>query len=692
MQARLFIITLFCLILLDKPYPSLQSQTIDAPSFPVHSVQFYTNQAEVTRQSEVSLQPGINRIEIDNLTSQMLDDTIRVSIPRASNSTMKIQTIEVESDYIQIYKTEEAKSSELMLSQAESKLRNLSDQFASLQEEERSLKSIQVGRIPDTKSKSKDSIGEVSPNNWISTLNFIQTSLEKNHDQMLGLLDQIDKAREELSIAIFISEKYKSGKSISKKKITVEIYSKDKSKETISLSYRMFGASWYPVYSARVFGEGSRSNVHFNAYALIQNESGEDWNNAKVSFSAANPSESAQLPSLKIWKIESRIVDSTKSNDSFFSSKSKRLMENSVSPAPAMEAMDREEAMPIASKNESPKSASIGKKDMERQRSISQQANQSQGYYNTNIAQIPDARANKKTSETQKVLNNFQQNIVQRDNALRSKDYDNALHYSERILENINSLEPKFKKYFTEELIATERAKRQSLEMQEKRQLISRLIPPKTGSFDFNYSSQSLENIPSDGAFRKIFLYEKDWKVDLNYEASPITQKTTFLAGNVKFENKIPLLSGPVTIFYENDYIGESVINDVSIDEPFTLQLGAIEDVQIKRTEDKFREKSGLLSKSFVNSNTITIQIKNRKKNKISIDVFDRIPISTDERVQITDIKISSNPDETYKSYGMYKFKLNLDPGTEQKITIQYKMIHPENIQPVFNLSGSPQW
>ena len=169
-------------------------------------------------------------------------------------------------------------------------------------------------------------------------------------------------------------------------------------------------------------------------------------------------------------------------------------------------------------------------------------------------------------------------------------------------------------------------------------------------------------------------------------------RSAAFLTGRVKYTDPVSLLSGPISVFHEQDYVGDSVLTEVSNAEPFTVHLGANEDIQINRSAERFRETAGLLSKSYVYKNKITIKVHNRKREAVTVDVFDRVPVSADERVRISDLQMQPTPAAQKSEAGLLRFRLNLRAGAEQTITIQYNLSHPEGILPQFNESDSPRW
>lgn len=662
-------ISISLLVFLGFNYPV---ETVPLQDFPIQSVQVYSNQAEVTRLRTVSLSEGTNRFEIADLPGSIIDDSVRVLLNKSNSlEKVKILTIEVESYYDESFKTEEAKEAELLLKNAESKLRILSDEYTTLKEEETTLKNIQVGKIPDS-DEAKISSPVIDTKRWVGTLDFIFNSLDTNNSKMNTLLEEIDRARQELHLAAFLSDRLKSGKSTHKKSIFLELESNIDAKRTVSISYRVPNASWFPAYTAKVTGDGNKAKVQFISYALLNNETGEDWKNVSLLFSAANPQASAVLPNLKQWKIESRLVEDEEESIG---------MDDYPSPAPIAK---KESSLRAKYKALKP-SPSV---------EVSNQASKSMDYFANNKAMIADKRASQMSDSTESNIQSFQSNISRRDESIRNKNYESAIQYSDLTIQNIASIDPKYRKYFIDEKSNSERIKRQSLEMQENQKLMRNLVSPLESSRGFNYSYPSLskETIYSDGAFRKIFLQEKSLEAELFYEGNPLLQKTAFLTGKVSYNEDQPMLAGPVSIFHDRDYVGDSVLGNVAKKQKFLLHLGANEDISLERKSDQFREKSGILSTNYHYKNTITILTKNKKNRNIAITLFDRIPFTSDSKVTISKPKTSKEPSKYNSDYGLLEFQLQLAPNAEETITIEYDLSHSEDVITEYKEMGSPEW
>ncbi len=76
----------------------------------------------------------------------------------------------------------------------------------------------------------------------------------------------------------------------------------------------------------------------------------------------------------------------------------------------------------------------------------------------------------------------------------------------------------------------------------------------------------------------------------------------------------------------------------------------------------------------------------------MTIEVFDRLPVSTDERIDISSPQMQPSPAEHNQKRGLLRFRLNLRAGEEQEIKIRYELSHPEGVLPRFRQTGGAPW
>src|SRR5438876_9693737 len=73
----------------------------------------------------------------------------------------------------------------------------------------------------------------------------------------------------------------------------------------LELSYLVMGASWHPQYDVRVqmAGEQGEGEVELTYVGVVQQSTGERWEDVGLSLSTARPSLAAVLPELDPWYI-----------------------------------------------------------------------------------------------------------------------------------------------------------------------------------------------------------------------------------------------------------------------------------------------------------------------------------------------------------------------------------------------------
>ncbi len=91
----------------------------------------------------------------------------------------------------------------------------------------------------------------------------------------------------------------RSGGGKTEKQVLVAVKASSPAKATLSLGYNMNGASWQPLYDARVNTQTGAIELAY--YGNVRQQTGENWDNVKLSLSTARPSVGARMPELEPW-------------------------------------------------------------------------------------------------------------------------------------------------------------------------------------------------------------------------------------------------------------------------------------------------------------------------------------------------------------------------------------------------------
>jgi hypothetical protein len=621
----------------------------------ITAVMLAGGQAIVTRSGKVQIPPGRTTLIFPRLPQTLVDSSLRFGI----SGEDKILEIKVEQVTTTEISDDEARKADDDLRAAQARLKELTEEYRTLQEMETFTRGINV----DASEKKWDEKNDrLSPGQWKKTIDFMEHTITSLNEEQRALKRRIEAAQEDVQVALVIAERLLSRRTLTTKQARVLVQSAGRSSDFV-LSYRTPGANWYPSYSVRV-GKKEGEDVKLSAFALVQNRTGEEWNNVRLQLSASNPEDIISLPELREWRIRTAmVVEQTADN--------RRLdLQSNINPAPAPQriAQDR---MREAEEDDAPASEAQAQKPSGLGRTVTNSR--------TTLQEAQRITSGKQDASLLGILN-------QRDEAFKSGDYESASRYSEQFIDQIGKLRPENKKLFSNE-------EQNSLDIQEKSRSAlqnrpANLIAPRPLRGGAVYETRYEESIPSDGILRKVSLFDAAFGADKVYEAAPLRAPFGYLTGRVKYRSDKPLLPGPAQVFYGDDFTGEAVLPETGNNQDIALSLGSTEDIKITRTENRFRETSGLLSTDIVYRIEIQIKIKNSKREPVTMDVYDRVPISEDERVKIEDVTLTPVP-ILKTSEGLLRFRVQIQASSEQVVTLKYVVRHSSKLTPSAAESGT---
>ncbi|WP_353150501.1 DUF4139 domain-containing protein [Chryseobacterium sp.] len=175
------------------------------------------------------------------------------------------------------------------------------------------------------------------------------------------------------------------------------------------------------------------------------------------------------------------------------------------------------------------------------------------------------------------------------------------------------------------------------------------------------------------------FIQLKQIKVpaDYKYYTVPKQGAHVYLMADIKDFSKYNLIPGAANIIFENMYIGETRINPDQIDDKLSITLGDDKRISVRKEiiNDKASEK--LFSSYQEKTYTYDLIIRNNKKETITIDIKDQIPLSKDESVKIELIQ-SDNADFD-KEKGFLTWNAKISPSETKKIRVSYKVRYPKD-------------
>ncbi|MDY6933945.1 MAG: mucoidy inhibitor MuiA family protein [Spirochaetota bacterium] len=198
----------------------------------------------------------------------------------------------------------------------------------------------------------------------------------------------------------------------------------------------------------------------------------------------------------------------------------------------------------------------------------------------------------------------------------------------------------------------------------------------KTSGLNVTFACGASQNIPTDGTARKVFITMERFPVEYEYIVMPAIQEAAYLRIIMENTCDYPLLSGPVKVFRDFDYTGDSQIKTIVPGEKLKLYMGTDDCIRVKRElVNQLKGKKGLTGKDTSIEFTYKITIESFKDEKETIKLFERIPVSKNKEIEVKVTKGNDfqEPDE----WGIIKKEFDIKPGEKMEFIYSFTVRHP---------------
>jgi hypothetical protein len=163
---------------------------------------------------------------------------------------------------------------------------------------------------------------------------------------------------------------------------------------------------------------------------------------------------------------------------------------------------------------------------------------------------------------------------------------------------------------------------------------------------------------------------------EYEYYCVPKVNKDAFLLANISDWEQYNLLEGEANIFFENTFIGKTILDVRYVSDTLNLSLGRDKNISIQREKTKEYTTQKFLGSKSETTRDWKITVKNNKRQSISMSLFDQIPVSTTQEIEVIPEQLSGG--ELDKETGEVKWKFTLPSTQKNEIELKYKVKYPK--------------
>lgn len=194
---------------------------------------------------------------------------------------------------------------------------------------------------------------------------------------------------------------------------------------------------------------------------------------------------------------------------------------------------------------------------------------------------------------------------------------------------------------------------------------------------DISFKLPFAVRLNSDNQSMVTEVKREDLPVTYKYFSVPKAECTSFLKAQITGWEDVNLLSGEANLYLEGTFLGKTNINPDQIDDTLALYMGKDRRVVVHRTKAKEKSGKNFFGNKITQSVVWEIEVRNNKKEAISIELQDQIPVSKSDNLEVIkdDLGGATLNDET----GLLTWDLNIPAGETVKIRFGFTLKYPKN-------------
>ena len=583
----------------------------------IGEVTVFLKSALITRNGQIQIPSGHSKILIKKLSPFIDAKSVQVS----GEGNFTILSVNHRVNYLE----------ELDRSEKIDSLTNLIDEIESKVNKEQARKTVLKEKL-SLLSVNKDLSSQttsITVSQLREAIEYYEKEITAIETEKLKIAQRLQKLEEEEEKLNNQLEELSLSRDEPIGEIEVRIKADRSTRGEFTISYLVSEAGWYPNYNIRV--KDVSSPIALDYKADVYQNTGVDWNNVQLRFSNADPNVSGVAPELQTWFLNYP-------RNSYFSNISyDDLKEGSVTGV-----VVDEQGNPVPGVNVLVKGSTIGTvTDINGRYSLTLPANARQLVFSFIGL------------STKEVAINSSSINVQMDSEVQ------------QLSEVVISYSSKKRDKFEGRVRGVSSIKSQSL----KTQVVENPV-----SVDFLVEVPY--SLPSSGEKLSVDLVQYEINAEYKYYSVPKLNKDAFLIASVIDWNQYNLLAGEANLYFEDAYVGRTVLDTKTLTDTLDISLGRDKNVVVNREKINDYSRKRTIGSNKVDTRGFKIKINNRKSSPVSLTILDQLPVSAISDITVKPIELSGAQLEDES--GKLTWKIMLDSKKSREIDLKYEVKYPK--------------
>lgn len=468
-------------------------------------------------------------------------------------------------------------------------------------------------------------------------MDFYETELSRIKEEEIRIRKSIIQKREEQNQLVKQLKEQNDRKVLPTGEIEIRVRADNAVQGKFSVTYLVSNAGWFPKYDIRVKNITSPLELTYKA-EVFQN-TGVEWKNVKLRFSNGVPNQSGLVPEIQPWLLNYArytVFDKSSLNINSTGAVKGRVLDENGEVVPGVNVVVKGTTIGTVTDVSGSYSLTLPSPNATLVFSFI-------GYSSQEIAVTkPDINVR------------LQADVAQLSEVVVT-GYSSALAGSTPgvRIRGVSSL--------------------RNNDQYESKALVTTFIENQT---TVEIEVKEAYSIKSDG--EKLIVDLKQYAIPAEYEyyAVPKIDKDAFLMARIVQWDQYNLLEGEANLYFEDAYIGRSILNAKALTDTLSISLGRDKNIVIARTKaDQFSRRRDIGSNQ-TETRGFKIVVKNKKSQIIRLTLFDQLPVAVNSDISVNPLELTGALLDA--KTGKLTWQNTLEPQQQKELVLQYEVKYPK--------------
>jgi uncharacterized protein (TIGR02231 family) len=265
----------------------------------IDAVTVFLDRALITRVATVAVVAGDQTVVFPDLPAEIDEQSLRVAIAGAA----RVDGVQGRRVFLDQRREAEVRALEAEVERIEVREREIADRQAALGKAVAYLDAVQDSpfRQPASPRDGQPPVPRPAVEDFRGIIAWVDQQRTAYAAELRSLGAESQAAQPRLAARRQELQQVRGASTLERREVAVALDAATPGQVELRLSYILPGALWVPVYDARV--DKARSAVELDYDAQVQQATGEDWNDAQLTLSAARPALQVSPPRPEPWYL-----------------------------------------------------------------------------------------------------------------------------------------------------------------------------------------------------------------------------------------------------------------------------------------------------------------------------------------------------------------------------------------------------